>query len=287
MNGLKTALLLGALTALLMLFGRVLGGNAGMMIGFVFAVVMNFGSYWFSDRIAMKMAGAREVTPAEAPELHRMVAEIAQKSGMPMPRVAVIESDAPNAFATGRNPKNGLVAATRGIMQVLDRRELRAVMAHEMGHIKNRDILIGSVAATIAGAISMLAQMAQWSMIFGGGRHSDDEGGGGLISALAMMILAPIAAMIIQLAITRSREFGADHTGAEVSGDPEALATALQKIEAYAKRIPMNVNPSAAHLFIVNPLSGASIRKLFSTHPPTEERVARLRAMSRGDLAGR
>ncbi len=285
MNGLKTALLLGALTAILMLFGRVLGGNAGMMLGFIFAVVMNFTSYWFSDRIAMKMAGAREVTSAEAPELYRLVAEIAQKSGMPMPRVAIIESDAPNAFATGRNPKNGLVAATRGIMQVLDRRELRAVMAHEMGHIKNRDILVGSVAATIAGAISMIAQMAQWSMIFGG-RH-DDRGGGGIVGALLMMFLAPIAAMIIQLAITRSREFGADHTGAEVSGDPDALASALQKIEAYAKRIPMQVNPSAAHLFIVNPLSGASLKKLFSTHPPTEERVARLRAMSRGDLGGR
>lgn len=284
-NGLKTALLLGALTALLMLLGRILGGNAGMMLGFTFAVVMNFGSYWFSDRIAMKMAGAREVSAAEAPELHRIVAEIAQKSEMPMPRVAIIDSDAPNAFATGRNPKNGLVAATSGIMQILDRRELRAVMAHEMGHVKNRDILVGSVAATIAGAISMIAQMAQWSMIFGG-RH-DDEEGGGIIGALLMMFLAPIAAMIIQLAITRSREFGADHTGAEVSGDPDALASALQKIEAYAKRIPMHVNPSAAHLFIVNPLTAASLRKLFSTHPPTEERVARLRAMSRGDLAGR
>lgn len=285
MNGLKTALLLGALTALLMLFGRVLGGNTGMTLGFIFALVMNFSSYWFSDRIAMKMAGAREVTPAEEPELHRMVAEIAQKSGLPMPRVAIIESDAPNAFATGRNPKNGLVAATRGIMQVLDRRELRAVMAHEMGHIRNRDILVGSVAATIAGAISMIAQMAQWSLLSGG--RSDDDEGGGIIGALAMMFLAPIAAMIIQLAITRSREFGADHTGAEVSGDPDALATALQKIEAYATRIPMHVNPSAAHLFIVNPLSGASLRKLFSTHPPTEERVARLRAMTRSDLSGR
>lgn len=275
-NTLKTTLLLGALTGLLVIVGGVLGGEAGMLIGFLFAVVMNFGSYWFSDKIALKMAGAREVSYAEAPELHDMVARLAQASGLPKPRVAVVQSDAPNAFATGRNAKNGLIAVTTGIVKVLDRRELAAVISHELGHIRNRDILVSAIAATFAGAITMLAHLGQFAMIFGG-RSDDDEDGGGIFGALLMIILAPIAATIIQLAISRSREFGADRTGAEVGGDPEALASALEKLEAYSRQIPLNVNPAASHLFIVKPLTGFSMQTLFSSHPPTEQRVARLR----------
>lgn len=279
-NGLKTAVLLAALTGVLLAIGWAFGGTTGMALGFVLALVMNFGSYWFSDQIALKMAGAREVSYQEAPELHEVVARLAQASGLPKPRVAIVEADAPNAFATGRNPQNGLVAVTTGILRILSRRELEAVLAHELGHIRNRDILVSAVAATIAGAVTMLAYMAQWAMIFGGGRSSDDRGGGNIIGALAMIILAPLAATIIQLAISRSREFGADRTGAEVGGDPEALASALEKLEAYAKRIPLPVNPAVSHLFIVKPLTGASLQNLFSSHPPTAERVARLRAIS-------
>ena len=279
-NGLKTAVLLAALTGVLLAIGWAFGGTTGMALGFILALVMNFGSYWFSDQIALKMAGAREVSYQEAPELHEMVARLAQASGLPKPRVAIVEADAPNAFATGRNPQNGLVAVTTGILRILNRRELEAVLAHELGHIRNRDILVSAVAATIAGAVTMLAYMAQWAMIFGGGRSSDERGGGNIIGALAMIILAPLAATIIQLAISRSREFGADRTGAEVGGDPEALASALEKLEAYAKRIPLPVNPAVSHLFIVKPLTGASLQNLFSSHPPTAERVARLRAIS-------
>lgn len=231
-NTLKTTLLLGLLTGLLVIAGGVLGGNAGMLLGFVIAVVMNFGSYWFSDKIALKMAGAREVSYAEAPELHDLVARLAQASGLPKPRVAIVNADAPNAFATGRNPNNGLVAVTTGIVKILDRRELAAVISHELGHIRNRDILISAIAATFAGAITMLAHLGQFAMIFGG-RSDDDDDGGGIFGALLMIILAPIAATIIQLAISRSREFGADRTGAEVGGDPEALASALEKLDAY------------------------------------------------------
>ena len=283
-NTLKTTVLLGALTGVLMLIGSVLGGTAGMVVGFAFAVVMNLGSYWFSDQIALKMAGAREVSEMEAPGLHRMVAELAQASGLPKPRVAIVESDAPNAFATGRNANHGLVAVTTGILRILSERELAAVLAHELGHIRNRDILVSAVAATIAGAITLLAQMGQWAAIFGGLGRSDDEedGGGSLIGGLLMLFLAPIAATIIQLAISRSREFGADETGAHVSRDPEALAAALEKLEAYSQRIPLNVNPAVSHLFIVKPLTGFSaVQKLFSSHPPTAERVARLRQLAR------
>lgn len=279
-NTLKTTLLLGALTGLLVIVGGVLGGNSGMLLGFVFAVVMNFGSYWFSDKIALKMAGAREVSYAEAPELHDMVARLAQASGLPKPRVAVVQSDAPNAFATGRNANNGLVAVTTGIVKILDRRELAAVISHELGHIRNRDNLVSAIAATFAGAITMLAHLGQFAMIFGG-RSDDDEEGGGIFGALLMIILAPIAATIIQLAISRSREFGADRTGAEVGGDPEALASALEKLDAYSKQIPLHVNPAASHLFIVKPLTGSSMQSLFSSHPPTEQRVARLRKLIR------
>lgn len=275
-NTLKTTLLLGALTGLLVIVGGVLGGNSGMLLGFVVAVVMNFGSYWFSDKIALKMAGAREVSYAEAPELHDIVARLAQAAGLPKPRVAVIEADAPNAFATGRNPNNGLVAVTTGIVKILDRRELAAVISHELGHIRNRDILISAIAATFAGAITMLAHLGQFAMIFGG-RSDDDEEGGGIFGGLLMIILAPIAATIIQLAISRSREFGADRTGAEVGGDPEALASALEKLEAYSRHVPLPVNPAVSHLFIVKPLTGFSMQSLFSSHPSTEQRVARLR----------
>lgn len=278
-NTLKTTILLGALTGLLVIAGGVLGGNSGMLLGFVLAVVMNFGSYWFSDKIALKMAGAREVSYAEAPELHDMVARLAQASGLPKPRVAIVNSDAPNAFATGRNPSHGLVAVTTGILRILDRRELAAVISHELGHIHNRDILVSSIAATFAGAITMLAHIGQFAMFFGG-RSDDDEDGGGIVGTLLMIILAPLAATIIQLAISRSREFGADRTGAEVGGDPEALASALEKLEAYSRQIPLPVNPAAAHMFIVKPLTGSSLQTLFSSHPPTKQRVARLRQLA-------
>jgi heat shock protein HtpX len=279
-NTLKTTLLLAVMTGLLMLLGQWLGGTTGLVMGFGLAVAMNFGSYWFSDRIALSMAGAREVSEAEAPELHAMVAKIARASGLPKPRVAVVEADAPNAFATGRNPEHGVVAVTTGIMRILDRRELEAVLTHELGHIRNRDILVSTVAATIAGAITMVAQIGQFALLFGGARQDDDEESpGGGLGGLFMLIVAPIAATIIQLAISRSREFGADRTGAEVGRDPEALASALEKLEAWSQQIPLNVNPAASHLFIVKPLT--AFQSLFSTHPPTAERVARLREMAR------
>ncbi len=280
-NTLKTTLLLAGLTGLLVLLGYWLGGASGMVIGFVLAVAMNFGSYWFSDKIAMKMAGAKEVSEVEAPELHAMVAKLAQASGLPKPRVAIVESEAPNAFATGRNAEHGLVAVTTGILRILDQRELEAVLAHELGHIRNKDILVSTIAATIAGAITMIAQIGQFTMIFGGRSDDEEEGGGGLLGGLLMLIVAPIAATIIQLAISRSREFGADRTGAHVGGDPEALASALEKLEAYSQRIPLHVNPAVSHLFIVQPLTGLSMQSLFSSHPPTAERAARLRQIAR------
>jgi heat shock protein HtpX len=282
-NGLKTAALLAGLTALLVMIGNLLGGTSGMVMAFVLAVVMNFGTYWFADSVALRMAGAREVSPQEAPELHALVEELCAYAGLPKPRVAIVDSPAPNAFATGRNPEHAVVAATTGIMQILDRRELAGVLAHELGHVKNRDILISSIAATFAGAISMIAQMAQWSMLFGGFGRSDDEEGSGmgsLVGGMVMMIVAPLAAMIIQMAISRAREYSADETGAHIHGDPEALASALQKLEYYSKQIPLPVNPAAAHLFIVKPFTGFSMQELFSTHPPIPERVARLRRMA-------
>jgi heat shock protein HtpX len=285
LNILKTTVLLAALTGLFMLMGYWLGGTSGMIFGFVLAAAMNFGSYWFSDRIALRMAGAQEVSYAEAPQLHTLVAQLAQASGLPKPRVAVIHSDAPNAFATGRNANHALVAVTTGILRLLDRRELAAVLAHELGHIRNRDILVSSIAATIAGAITMIAQMGQFALMFGGSSQDDEEGGGGgVLGSLLLLIVAPIAATIIQLAISRSREFGADRTGAHVSRDPEALAAALEKLEAYAQRVPLPVHPAVSHLFIVKPLTGFSVQQLFSTHPPTAERIARLRQMARAFL---
>ena len=279
-NTLKTTILLAALTGLLVVLGGFIGGSNGAILGFVIALALNFGSYWFSDRIALKMAGAREVSYAEAPQLHDMVAGLAQESGLPKPRVAIIQSDAPNAFATGRNAKHGLVAVTTGILKILDRRELAAVLSHELGHIRNHDILVSTIAATIAGAITMVAQIAQFGLMFGGNSDDDDDGAVGLVGGLLMIFLAPLAATIIQLAISRSREFGADKTGADVGGDPEALASALEKLEAYSKQVPLHVNPAVSHLFIVQPLTGLSMQKLFSSHPPTHERVARLRRMA-------
>ncbi len=279
MNSFRTALLLGALTGLLMLIGGYFGGRGGVVLAFVFAMVMNFGSYWFSDKIVLKMYRAQEVTEAEAPELYHMVKTLALKASLPMPRVYIVPGDTPNAFATGRNEQHAVVAVTEGILRILNRDELEGVIAHELTHIKNRDILIGSIAATLAGAIVMLANMAQWAAIFGGARGDDDEGGGGILGLIAMAILAPIAATIIQMAVSRSREYMADDGGARVSGKPYGLAGALEKLSRASQAVPMDANPSTAHMFIVNPLTGRSLMSLFSTHPPIEERIARLRSM--------
>jgi heat shock protein HtpX len=283
-NTFKTAILLATLTGLLVLVGRWLGGPSGMVIAFGFAILMNMGAYWFSDKLALRMAGAREVAPSEAPELHRLVAELAQRAGLPMPRVAIVESEAPNAFATGRSPKHGVVAVTTGIMHLLDRDELAGVIAHELGHIKNRDTLISAVAATVAGAITMIANMAQWALIFGGLGGDEEEGGGaaGLVSGLFLIILAPIAATLIQLAISRAREYGADASGARIAGDPIALASALRKLEGWSARRTLDANPAMAHMYIVNPLHGGAIAGLFSTHPPAAQRIARLEQLAMG-----
>ncbi len=280
-NTLKTTLLLGTLTGLVMLVGGLLGGQVGMIIAFVLAIAMNMGAWWFSASIALRMSGAREVTPEEAPELHRMVEELAIRANLPKPRVAIIDSPVPNAFATGRGPRDGVVAATTGIMQMLTYDELAGVMAHELAHIKNRDTMISSVAATIAGAISMIADMAMWSAIFGMFSGDEEEGGGlgELFSGLLMMIVAPLAAVIIQMAISRTREFGADAEGARILGDPLPLARALEKLENANDHMAMQVNPGMAHQYIVNPLHGG-LAGLFSTHPNTQERINRLRAMT-------
>jgi heat shock protein HtpX len=277
-NVLRTTVLLAALTALFLVIGGAIGGNQGLFIAFVFALLMNFASYWFSDKIVLSMYGAREVSLNEAPDLYRLVQRLAQRAGIPMPRVYIIPSDAPNAFATGRNPQHGAVAVTEGILRMLDTDELAGVLAHELGHIRNRDTLIMTVAATLAGAITMLAHMAQWGAIFGFGRRDEeDSGGGGILGLLFMAILAPIAATLIQLAISRSREYFADSTGAAVAGSPSGLARALEKLHYASQRLPMDANPATAHLFIVNPLTGGSLLNLFSTHPPIEERIRRLR----------
>jgi heat shock protein HtpX len=281
-NTLKSVILLGGLTGLLVVMGNLLGGTTGMVMAFGLAVVMNFASYWYSDQIALKMAGAREVSAQEAPELHRIVEELAYHAGLPKPRVAIVESPSPNAFATGRDKNHALVAVTTGILQILDRNELMAVLGHELGHVKNRDILVTSIAATVAGAIMMIAQMLQFAAFFGGlgGARDGDGEHVNPLAALAMIILAPIAATLIQMAISRSREYGADDTGAHIVGDPLALASALQKLEAWSQRVPLPVNPAVAPLFIVNPLSGQFVGSLFSTHPPIQERVKRLRQMA-------
>ena len=267
-NQIKTTVLLAGMTALILIVGNLLGGRQGMIIALMLAAGMNFFSYWYSDKLVLKMYRAQEATPAQAPELFEMVQTLARQAELPMPKVYIIPKDAPNAFATGRNPDNAVVAVTQGLLKLMDRREVMGVLAHELGHVKNRDILIGTIAAT----------MARWSAIFGGMNRDDNNGGGmGIFGMIAMSIIAPVAAMIIQMAVSRSREYLADATGARIAGGPEGLASALEKLGAYSRRIPMDANPSTAHMFIVNPLSGKSLQSLFSTHPPVEERISRLR----------
>jgi len=273
----KTGLLMAALTAVFMVAGQALGGSSGMVFALIMALGMNFFAYWFSDKMALKMSGAREISAGEAPDLHQMVTALASRAGLPKPRVYMIHQDTPNAFATGRNPSHAAVAVTSGLQRILKKEELEGVLAHELGHIKNRDILISSIAATMAGAISYMATMAQWAMIFGG--RSDDDKGGGLIGSLAMMILAPLGAALIQMAISRSREYQADATGAAICGRPRSLASALQQLENHNRRRPIDVNPATAQMYIVNPLSGGQLANLFSTHPPIQERIKRLGAL--------
>jgi heat shock protein HtpX len=271
------------LTILFILLGGMLGGRNGMMFAFIFALGMNFFSYWFSDKIVLSMYRAKEVNESEAPELYSIVRNLAQKGGLPMPKVYIIQNPAPNAFATGRNPRNAAVAVTTGILQLLNRDELEGVLAHELAHIHGRDILIGTIAATFAGAIMMLADWARWAMIFGGGRN-DEEGGSplGAIGAIVAMIIAPIAALLIQMAISRSREYLADQRGAALCGNPVALANALRKIAYGVEKMPMDAKPATAHMFIMNPLTGRNLMNLFSTHPPVEERIRRLENMVYG-----
>jgi heat shock protein HtpX len=278
-NVLKTTLLLGLLTGLLMWIGQLVGGSQGLMFGLVIAAAMNLGSYWFSDQIVLRMYGARELSEENAPDLFRIVRELAVGAHMPMPRVYLITSDSPNAFATGRNPEHAAVAVTEGIMRLLSLDELRGVLAHELSHVRNRDTLISAIAATLAGVVLMVARMAQFAALFGGMRRDEREGGSGL-ELLAMIVVAPIAATLIQLAISRSREYEADASGARLSHSPQALAGALQKIAVASGRIPLPAGPATAHLWIVNPLRGDRLANLFSTHPPIEERIRRLRAMA-------
>lgn len=278
-NALKTTLLLGLLTGLIMWIGQVIGGQQGLVIAFVFAVAMNFGSYWFSDKIVLAAYRAREVGEGDAPELYRIVHELTTRAGMPMPRLYVIPSDAANAFATGRNPQHAAVAVTEGIMRVMSWDELAGVLAHELSHVRNRDILISSIAATLAGVVMMLANMAQWSAMFGGVSRDDREGGGGGLGLLVVALLAPLAATLIQLAISRSREYQADASGAALLGNGEPLARALEKLGAVSQSVPLDASPQTAHMFIVNPLTGRSLASLFTTHPPLEDRIARLRSM--------
>ena len=277
-NRIKTVLLLAGMTVFLIVIGKLLGGRTGMYLAFILALGMNFFSYWFSDKIVLKMYGAQEVSPADAPQLHQIVDELAREAGIPKPKVYIIPDESPNAFATGRNPEHAAVAATEGIMRLLTPMELKGVLAHEIGHVQNRDILISTIAATMAGAIMILADMARFGAMFGMGSR-DNEEGPGIIGVLVMSIIAPIAAMLIQMAISRSREYLADETGAHLAHNPESLARALEKLSMGVQQAPMNASPSTAHMFIVNPLTGSSLMNLFSTHPPIEERVARLRAM--------
>ncbi|MBI3313767.1 MAG: zinc metalloprotease HtpX [Candidatus Omnitrophica bacterium] len=283
-NILKTTILLVSLTLLLMLFGQMVGGRSGMMTAFVFACVMNLGAYWFSDKLVLSMYRAVPVSESELPQIYALVRELAAESKIPMPGIYMIPSASPNAFATGRNPQHAVVCVTQGLLDLLTHEELKGVLAHELGHVLNRDILISSIAATLAGAISMLASMARWSLMFGGGGRRDEEGRSSAnpLALLIMAIVIPFAAMLIQLAVSRSREFGADETGGHLSGNPLYLASALRKLEQAGKRLPMHeVQPATAHLFIMNPLRGDSFAKLFSTHPPVEERIARLEKMAR------
>jgi len=277
MNTFKSTLLLVTLTLFLILIGEYFGGRNGMVLAFLLSVVFNFGTYFFSDKIALRMYNAQPVTREELPRAYAAVERLTAKQGLPMPKIYVLPTESPNAFATGRNPQHASVAVTRGILQLLDDEELEGVLAHELGHVKNRDILTSSIAATLAGAITMVARMGAWASMLGGGGGRDRERGGGGLSALLMIIVAPIAASLIQLAISRSREYEADATGAATTGNPYALARALQKLDAYSKKIPMDASPSNAHLFIVAPLLGSGgIASLFSTHPPMKERIRRL-----------
>jgi heat shock protein HtpX len=275
-NQFRTALLLGALTALIVLIGHLIGGRQGMIIALLLAAAMNFFSYWYSDKLVLRMYRAEEIDARSAPALYDTVKTLSARAGLPMPRIYRIPQEAPNAFATGRNPENAVVAVTDGLLRLMDKDEVGGVLAHEMAHIKGRDILIGSIAATMAGAIMVLASMARWSAIFGLGRD-DEEGGLGGIGLIVMSILAPLGAMIIQMAISRSREYLADDVGARLAQNPEGLARALEKLGRASRRVPMAAQPATAHMFIVNPLSGGGLANLFSTHPPLEERIARLR----------
>lgn len=282
MNRIKISILLATLTALLLWAGQALGGQNGLVLAVLLAGLMNFGSYWFSDKIVLRMYGAQEISPAEAPELHAMVRDLALRASLPMPKLYLIEEEAPNAFATGRDPQHGVVAVTRGLQHLLDRDEVAGVIAHELAHIKHRDTLIMSVAATLAGALSMLANAAMWSSLFGGGRSSgDQEHGSHPLSGILGIIVAPLAATLIQTAISRGREFVADEAAAKITGNPLALASALRKIESWSGRLPMDsASPATAHLFIQNPLPSGGLQRLFSTHPPTKVRVERLEAMA-------
>jgi len=282
-NTLKTTLLLSLLTILLVIMGGAVGGKGGMLFAFVMAAAMNFGSYWFSDKIVLRMYNARETTRENHPAFYGMVERLARQAGLPMPKVYIIPDESPNAFATGRNPDHAAVAATEGILRILSTDELEGVMAHELAHVKNRDILISTIAATFAGAISMIGNMLQWGAMFGAARSDDENGGGAgsLIGSLAMAIIAPIAAMLIQMAVSRSREYLADASGAGICGRPLALAGALRKLHNASQAIPMQEQrPATAHMFIVNPLTGGGLMSLFSTHPPMEERIARLEALA-------
>ncbi|MGE5304839.1 MAG: zinc metalloprotease HtpX [Alphaproteobacteria bacterium] len=284
MNGFRTVVLLAVLTALLVWLGGMFGGRQGAIMALIFAGAMNFASYWFSDKMVIAMYRAREIGPNDDPELYGLVQDVAQKARVPMPRVYTVPQETPNAFATGRNPEHAAVAVTDGIRRLLTKRELAGVLGHELAHVVHRDILISSIAATLAGAISYLAYMAQWGMMFAGARDRDRDGGGGIFGLLFMMIVAPLAAMLIQMAVSRSREYGADEGGAEITHDPLALASALKKLEMGSQNIPLEVNDATAkataHMFIVNPLTGGGIANLFSTHPPIEERIARLEKMA-------
>jgi len=274
-NYIRTALLLGLLTGLILVCGHLLGGRTGMIFALGLGAVMNFGSYWFSDKIVLATYRAKPVTEAEAPQLHAIVDGLVARAGLPKPKLYVLPQKAPNAFATGRNPSHAAVAVTHGLLELMDREEVEGVIAHELAHVKNRDILISSIAATIACAIALLATMARWGAIFGGVGGRDDRQGG-LLGLLAMAIVAPLAAMVIQMAVSRSREYAADATGAAIAGNPHGLARALEKLGRYSKRVPMNASPATSHMFIVMPLSGRGLMNLFSTHPPVEERIRRL-----------
>lgn len=278
MNGLRTWLLMGVLTVLLVFAGKAIGGNAGMAVMLIISMVMNFSGYWWSDKIAIKMTRSRPLNEREAPYMFSIVKNLAKQAGLPMPRLYVTPSSQPNAFATGRNPQHAVVAVTEGIMKLLSEEEIEGVLAHELAHVKNHDILVGSVAAMMAGTISMIANIAQWGLIFGFG-GDDEDSPLGIVGLMVTIIVMPLAALLVQMAISRSREFKADSAGANIAGRPNGLADALLKLERGSQAIPMDVNPAAAHMFIVNPLSGRSLAGLFSTHPPINERVARLRKM--------